>query len=885
MSLAPGARLGPYEVIAPLGAGAMGEVYKARDTRLKRIVAIKVADQRFTARFQHEAEAVASLNHPNICQLYDVGPDYLVMELVEGSRLAPVDHPGKLLDLAVQIADGLAAAHEAGIIHRDLKPDNILIGRDGRIKILDFGLAKSTERAAAAPTDVTRTQSLTSPGTTVGTIDYMSPEQARGEPNLTPQSDQFSFGLVLYEMATGRRAFRRSSAPETMAAIIRDNPDPLPESLPAPLRWITERLLAKEPSERYDSTRDLYRELKRVRDGLSRAPSSPQSVNAAASLSRQPMWRRIAWLLSLAAVVLAAVWIAARGFRRSPENAGLRTVRFNITPKQLLRGGNGQIDSEVSVSPDGKHITYVELQGGSSQLWVRDIDTEEAHPVPGATGVYQAFWSPDNRFIGYSTGRGCGIGPGPCDLMKIPIEGGTPQLITKLNGPFRRASWSSDGETILYGEAPHGLFTIPARGGPPTQVITHPHLEHPSFVDLPGGRRAYLYQTADPHGAPPLPHSIYIQVVGENQPRLVTATTSTNPYPAYSSTGHIIYVDGNGDSSAIWALPYSLAKLQATGKAFPIAQHGASPMVSRTGTLVYGDVPSNRWQLKWVDRSGATLSAIGEPQRQDAPSLAPDGRTLAVLGTDGTPDLWIYRLDTGIRTRFAFELPVDAFIAWTPAGDEITYAVLRDGNADIVSRPSSGQGEPKLLVSTPANEQAPDWSPDRRFLIYTAFSPGAKRQLLYRERRQDGTLGEAVSLSRTSSNEFQARFSPDGRFVAYVSDASGRNEVYVREFPGAANERQISANGGALPRWSRSGKEIFYVGGRRLFSVAVQTKPAFSAAAPVPLFEFHALSTLYDVSPDSKRFVILDRPADEPPLSIHVMHNWFEDFRGRAQAQ
>jgi Tol biopolymer transport system component/tRNA A-37 threonylcarbamoyl transferase component Bud32 len=873
MSLAPGARLGPYEIVAPVGAGGMGEVYQARDTRLNRTVAIKVAAEQFTSRFQREAEAIASLNHPNICQLYDVGPDYLVMEFVEGSRLAPVESPVKLLDLAVQIADGLSAAHEAGIVHRDLKPDNILVRRDGQVKILDFGLAKSAQPTAAAAADATRTRSLTSPGTAVGTVDYMSPEQARGDPNLSAQSDQFSFGLVLYELATGRRAFHRSSTPETLAAIIRDTAEPLPDSLPAPLRWITERLLAKEPSERYDSTRDLYRELKRVRDGLSRPSGSLPPTAAAAPRPAKPAWRRIGWAMALWIAVGAAVWLGVREFRRPSEATALRTVRFTITPKQLLRGGDGQIDAEVSVSPDGKHIAYVESQGG--QLWVRDIDTEEAHPVPGAVRVYQAFWSPDNRFIGYSSGLGCGARP--CDLVRIPIEGGTPSLITKLKGPFRRASWSSDGETILYGEAPNGLFTIPARGGPPTQVITHPHIEHPSFVDLPGGRRAYLYQTADPHGQPPLPHSVYIQVVGESQPRLLVTSASTNPYPAYSPTGHIIYVDGNGDSTAIWALPFSLSKLQATGKSFPIAQHGASPMMSRSGTLVYGDVPSSRWQLKWVDRSGATLSNIGEPQRQDGPSLSPDGRDLVVQGTDSGGDLWVYHLDTGLRSRFAFDAPVDTWSSWTPSGDEITYAAQRGGSLDIFSKPSKGEGEPRLLVSTPLMEHAPDWSPDRKFLIYGTLSPGASRQLLYRERRPDGTLGEPVAFLKSSSNDGLPKFSPDGHFIAYVSDASGRNEIYVRDFPGGGNERRISANGGTMPRWSRNGKELFYVASRRLFAVSIP----ISAKPPEPLFEFHALSTAYDVSADGKTFVVLDRPADEPPLSIHVVHNWFEDFRGR----
>jgi eukaryotic-like serine/threonine-protein kinase len=329
----------------------------------------------------------------------------------------------------------------------------------------------------------------------------------------------------------------------------------------------------------------------------------------------------------------------------------------------------------------------------------------------------------------------------------------------------------------------------------------------------------------------------------------------------------------------VWALPFSLAKLQATGKAFPVAQHGASPMVSRTGTLVYGGVPSSRWQLKWVDRGGTDISAIGEPQRQDGPSLSPDGRSLAVEGTDSF-DLWIYRLDTGIRTRFVFDAPVDGFSAWTPSGNEITYGQMRNGSFDLLSK-AAGGGEGTLLVGTPAHEQAPDWSRDGRYLIYMAFTPGAKSQLLYRERRTDGTLGEAVVFLKGGFDARRPQFSPDGRFVAYMSDASGRNEIYVREFPSGANERQISAAGGTLPRWSRNGGESFYVAGRRMYAVAVQTKPGFSARAPAPLFEMRALSSAYDVSADGKRFVILDRPAGEPPLAIHVLHGWFEDFRGR----
>ena len=460
-------------------------------------------------------------------------------------------------------------------------------------------------------------------------------------------------------------------------------------------------------------------------------------------------------------------------------------------------------------------------------------------------------------------------------------EGGTPTLITTLPGPFRRAAWSADGQTIVYGASPIGLFTVAARGGAPTQIVEHRHIEHPSFLDLPDGRLAYLYQTAEPRGVPPLPHAIYIQVVGEKEPRLVANTSSTNPYPAYSPSGHIVYVDGNGDSSAVWALPFSLARLQATGSAFPIAQHGASPMVSRTGTLVYGDVPSNRWQAKWVNRSGGTISSIGDAARQDGLSLSPDGRTLAVQGGEGSKGLWVYDLNSGIKSRVGVESVVAPQIAWTPSGSEITFAANRAGSLDIFSKSVGSDEEPTLLVGTPMNEFAPDWSPGQKILIYTAGSPGINRQLLYRERRENGSLGEAAVFLKTSFNESMPRFSPDGHFVAYVSDESGSNEVYVREFPTGANKRRISPNGGTLPRWSRTGKEIYYMGERRLFAAGVTMSPEHSSVPAMPLFERRSLSAAFDVSGDGKQFVIMDRPAGEPPLSIHVVHNWYSEFRGQ----
>jgi len=545
-------------------------------------------------------------------------------------------------------------------------------------------------------------------------------------------------------------------------------------------------------------------------------------------------------------------------------------------PKNLARGSDTDIDTEVSVSRDGKHIAYVEAP--DEQLWIRDIDQEQARPVPGATPVYQVFWSPDNQYFAYASG--C-RGPGrDCELVRIPVEGGTPFLIAKTHG-FRRASWSSDGQTVVFCDDT-GMYTVPTTAGPVKRIRESSHIEHPSFLDLPGGRRAFLYQAGDEPGV--RRHGIYVQVEGEERRRLLLFSSSSNPYPSYSPTGHIVYVDGVRDAAAIWALPFSLEKLEATGKPFLIVQHGSSPMVSRTGTLVYSDVPTDKQQLAWVDRSGGNLSLIGEPQRQNSPALSPDGRRLTVEAFDGDPDLFVYDLERGVKTRFTFDPDDERPGAWSLSGDQITYSSLKGGQRWILSKPSSGNGDAIVLVGTPANGQSPDWSPDQRFLIYVATSPETKGDLVYRERHKDGSLGDAMVFLKTPFIEAAPRFSPDGRFVAYVSDESGRNEVYVRDFPSGANKWQISANGGIAPRWARDAKEIYYAERRKLMAVSVSTRPVFSPKSAQPLFEKRSLQSMdpqYDVAPDGKRFVILDRPPGEQPLSIHVAHNWFEEFRGQ----
>jgi eukaryotic-like serine/threonine-protein kinase len=887
----PGDELGPYKIEGRIGAGGMGTVYRGYDTRLRRKVALKVLalenmpDVERKRRLLREARAASALNHPNIVTIYEIGSDrgvdFIAMEYVEGKRLDELV-PSKglaaaqILRYAVQIADALATAHAAGILHRDLKPSNIMVTGRERIKILDFGLAKAFEEPKRSPESSTLTMfPLTEEGTVTGTAPYMSPEQAQGL-QLDGRSEVFSFGSVMYEMATGRRPFHADSRLALLNKIVNQDPQPPSElaSVPPELEKVILRCLRKDVSRRYQTMADLKIALEDLETETSGRPANP-SISPAISATR-PLWlvhpRRAAALAAALLLMAGLGFLGIRTFHGSPNTDSLRTVKFTITPTNLRRGSDTDIDAEVSVSRDGKHIAYVEAQ--DAQLWIRDIDEEKARPVPGATNVYQVFWSPDNQFIGYA--RGC-VNAG-CDLVRIPVEGGTPTIIAKTKGLFRRANWSSDGETVVYCDTT-GMYTVPTKGGPTTLVLAHPHIEHPSFLDLPHNRRAFLYQAVD---AGMRGHGLFVQVEGEQQRHLLLVSSSTNPYPAYSPTGHIVYVDGFRDASAIWALPFSLEKLEATGKPFPITQHGSSPSLSLTGTLVYSDLPTDRQQLGTVDRSGGNFTPIGDAQRQSSPRLSPDGRKLAIEMVDTDPDLYIYDLTRAVKTRFTFDSAGVRLAGWTPSGDEIVYASNRNGNLDIFSKASSGNSDAKLLVARAAG---PDWSPDQRFLIYVANSPETKGDLIYRERQKDGSLGDAKVFLKTPFNEVSPRFSPEGRFVAYVSDESGHNEVYVRDFPAGANKWQISAMGGTEPAWKKDGKELFYVEGRKLMAVSIATRPAFSSGTPAGLFEKRSLQSSlnpqYDVSADGKLFYILDRPAGEKPLSIHVVHNWFEEFRGQ----
>ena len=693
MSLAPGACRGPYEILNPIGAGGMGEVYKARDTRLDRTVAIKVSKEAFSERFEREARAVAALNHPNICQLYDVGPDYLVMEFVEGAPIASVDSTRKLLDIAVQIADGLAAAHAAGIIHRDLKPDNILITRDGRVKILDFGLAKIVT-AANPDDDATRAMTRTEAGATLGTIAYMSPEQARGSADLTAQSDQFSFGLVLYELATGRRAFPRGSAAETMTAIIREEADPLPATVPAPLRWIVERLLAKDPSDRYESTRDLYRELRQVRDRLSESTVSGVQATSADSIPHRPRsWPKA---LMLCAGLAVAVVCGAAGWILHPAS-GVGNARF--TPIEV----SWENPSAAIWSPDGKAFAYSAGPVGARRLFLRYLNSPIPAPLTRSADVWDpAGWSADNKRV-FVVGKNPEGSDTPYTLFSAPVVGGEPDVAMPLDRSFAQVRVSADGRALV-------------------------------AIRVDENRKLSIH-TASPVGSAlkrytPAPFE--------------TATWSNQPEAQFSpNMRSIVFIVDALEGRQVWKLPYP------AGQNAPERVFRSVPDTGFGGWSWFPNGRSGVWSFAghlWLAgiRSGmreAVTSGISS-ESQSQPALSPDGRQL--LFSQSRTDYMILSAslsDASVERVISSEAPA-GMPAWALHRKALVYASERSGSSAIWMRGEDGDRPIITADSFPAGS--------RGSFILPTLSPQADRVLYTRgTRRQPGSIQlDLVSFRR-----------------------------------------------------------------------------------------------------------------------------------------
>jgi eukaryotic-like serine/threonine-protein kinase len=872
MSLTPGSRLGPYEIVAALGAGGMGEVYRARDPRLGREVAIKVlpdelsSDRDRLARFEQEARSASALNHPSIVTIYEIGrageTAYISMELVSGRTLRELLADGalpvrRLLPLAGQMADGLARAHEAGIVHRDLKPENAIVTRDGHVKILDFGLAKLVPHAGSDASQVPTAIEPTRPGIVLGTVGYMSPEQASGRP-LDFRSDQFSFGTILYEMATGRRAFSRETAAETLAAVIRDEPEPLRSlapQVPIALRWVIERCLAKDPNERYASTRDLARDVAHIKEHITEV--SGETASAIPSKRRGLR----APLLAAGSLLLGALAALAilRGRREPPRPA----VRFSVSPPAGTTYAPGEISRGIAISPDGTRLVIEAISRGRRRLYIRPLDSEDATELEGSLDATSPFWSPDGRFLAFfADGK----------LKKIPAAGGEPQELCDAPLSFV-GTWSPDGVILFAKLDPPGIYRVSDAGGEAQRIVSPDPSRGlvniwPYF--LPDGRRFLYLATGLPGSGHP---ELRVASLDGKENRAVAPMASRVEYAA---PGYLLYVR----EGALFAQPFDAGGARLRGEPRRVASGAyyfygpahAPFSVSTTGILAYQTAPDSS-RLAWLDRSGKVLGSLGPPAVLKGFRISPDGSKAAVAVENpkwGTCDIWVYELARGVSTRLQADAVDQVRPVWSSDGSTIFYRCDRDGPPDIFQLSIGVPGSERPLLQLPGVQQPEDASQDGRLLVYLqdlATTVGIRLLPL------DG--GKPIAWPPTRFSQTSPRFSPDGRWIAYESDETGQPEVYVALADGGGEKRRVSPGGGRLPRWRRDGKELLYVAtGGTVMAVAVTPEPRWEAGAPAPLFRAESEIEDWDVAADGSRFLV-SLPAEKSRESpLRVIAGW-----------
>jgi Tol biopolymer transport system component len=857
----------------------MGEVYKARDTRLNRIVALKIlpealaVDPQFRDRFDREARSISQLDHPHICALYDVGDQagtaYLVMQYLEGETLADrlakgalsIDHA---LQIAIQIADALVAAHRAGIVHRDLKPGNIMLSKTGA-KLLDFGLAKTGAALVGASSQSIPTAApLTQPGSILGTFQYMAPEQIEGQ-EADARTDIFAFGVVVYEMVTGRKAFEGKTSASLVSAILKDQPPPLSTVqpvTPAALDRTVRRCLVKEPDARWQTARDLLEELKWI--AAERERAAPVATTGARQRARA------AGLVLAMALIVGILAITATRLLLPAAPAAFVTRFDVVTPPT-------SDPFSFALSPDGRQVAFVATADGTSRLWVRSFDSGNARPLAGTEDASYPFWSPDGRAIGFfAQGK----------LKRVDVAGGVPQALT--NAPAARGgAWNQDGVIVFAPQTRSGLMRIAATGGTPA-VLTHlapgqgGH-RWPQF--LPDGRRFLFLSTLGQLST----HGVYLGSLDGREPtRLLAGETAA----VYTPPGYLLRViDG-----VLVAHRFNPETGEVNNESVPLAQpvgtddgtwHSAFS-VSPTALAHRVGGPVRR-QLVWLDRAGHVTGTVGPSD--DAvlsnPELAPGGRRIAVSrSVQGNTDIYVNEIAEGRQNRFTFDPASDYGGVWSPDASRIVFRNNSlNGKFDLFEKVASGASDEKSLLVTPQDKEPCDWSPDGRFLLYASIDPTTGADLWALPMMGDP---KPFPVVRTNADEREGQFSPpDGRWVAYVSNETGIDEVYIQPFPGPGAKRQASTNGGVDPRWGRDGRELFYVApDGKLMAVPIHVEPdrALNLGPPVALFSTRLATGAnvtagsftrpqYAVAPDGR--FLMNVTADDNVVSpISIVLNW-----------
>lgn len=893
MTISPNTTLGHYTIISKIGAGGMGEVYRARDVRLDREVAIKIVPESYSSddgrlkRFEQEARATSALNHPNILTVFDIGTyegsPFIVSELLAGDELRDQLKHGPLtqrntIDFALQITQGLAAAHGKGITHRDLKPENLFVTTDGRVKILDFGLAKlRPHRNEPISSEIDTAKQITDPGTVMGTVGYMSPEQVRGH-ETDHRTDIFSFGSILYEMLSGERAFRRETMAETMTAILKEEPTDLAEineKISPALMKIVRRCLEKNPDRRFQSASDLGFAIEASTSFSSTSQPKTQIISVPDSVSRRRRWPIAAAVVIGVVAMVSLGMLVGRSWFGTNASSPVRRVAIPLTtPLAMNKYSPLAIGRRaIVISPDSSSLIYCGEQNGKSQLFIRPFDSFEARAIPGTEGAYSPFFSPDGHSIAFFAAN---------TLKKTSLAGGQPVSLSEARNA-QGGAWASN-DTIIFadGEGTR-LTTIPASGGTPKIVGTPRQLDlldwgfsNPEF--LPDGETVLLtvWRTANP--------DYYRLATFSLKTGKVRIILEGGTDAQYLNTGHIVYSRG----ASLIVAPFDATTMTVTGSGVTLVENVRSEewgtvqyCVSRDGTLVY--VPGGpAWigKLVWADRKGVTTPIDAPPRAYLNPSLSPDGQRVALEISEATRDVYLLDFSRGGLVRFTNH-DKNTCPHWSADGRQVSFVRQSPEGIDTVLKAIDSGAETNLLHRDNGGE-IQTFSPDGKSFIYMHITPETSLDLWVKSDDE-----QPRPWLRTHFSELLASYSPDGKYVAYCSDESGQYEIYVRPASGEGAKWQVSTEGGEEPLWSKDRRELFYRNGQKWMAVDVTTDPDFKSGSPRLLFEGPYLNipgVSYDVAADG-RFLILEENFKQPTtLHVQAIFNWAEEVKRRVPA-